>query len=76
MTSVRIPFKIVMALTVLVSYVVKSLHSKLGGVPAMESKRMKFALLIICNKGFCLRKTFLTIGGYRSEVNHVPLSYW
>lgn len=58
------------------SYLVESLHCKHGGVPAMGSKRMKFTLLITCNKGFCLRKTFLAAGGYRSEVNHVPLSYW
>lgn len=38
MTPVRFPFKIVMAVIVLVSYVVKSLRSKHGGVPAMENK--------------------------------------
>lgn len=72
----HVPLKIILAVNVSVSYQVKSLNSQQGRVSAVESKKMKSTLLIIYNKGFCLRKTFLTAGGYRSEVNHVPLSYW
>ena len=75
-TFFRFLLKVVAAVNVLVSYTVKLFISKHARVPAVESKRVKSTLLVISIKAFCLRKTFLTAGGYRSEVNHVPLSYW
>lgn len=75
MAFFRLPLKIIVAVNVSVSYMVKSLNSQHVRIPAMESKRMKSTLLIIYNKGFCLRKTFwlLEVIGQKLTMYHYPI---
>lgn len=51
-TFFRFLIKVVVAVNVLVSYMVKLFISKHARIPAVESKRVKSTLLVISNKGF------------------------
>ena len=53
---------------------VKTFIHKHGRVSGMEGNSRKSTVLIISSKGFLPKEDHPDCWGYRSEVNHVPLS--